>query len=108
MSDFIPERVKAAVTERLEAAFAFDIRAFGQPVSLSEAVAVIQETPGVVFVDVDAFHRVDDVVQPPPRRERLAAAVPQPKLVLNRNDQPILGAELLVLDLSSDDIRVTQ
>lgn len=55
-SDRVPEKVEAAVKEALKAAFSFDARSFGQPVALSEVEAVIQNVPGVAFVDLDALY----------------------------------------------------
>jgi hypothetical protein len=70
------DRVEMAVREALLSTFAFDARAFGQPVALSEVMAAIQAVPGVVAVDVNLLRRVDqgggDAVQP-----RLTAGAPQ-------------------------------
>jgi hypothetical protein len=56
-TDFLPEKVNAAVEEALRARFSFEARSFGQSVALSEVVAVAQGVPGVVAVDVNAFYR---------------------------------------------------
>lgn len=56
-ADFLPEKVLAAVEGALRARFSFEARSFGQPVALSEVVAVAQEVPGVVAVDVNALYR---------------------------------------------------
>lgn len=55
--DFIAENVLAAVESALRSQFSFDARAFGQPVALSEVIAVMQNVAGVVAVDVNQFHR---------------------------------------------------
>jgi hypothetical protein len=55
-SDRVPEKVESAVKDALKAAFSFDARSFGQPVALSEVEAVIQNVPGVAFVDLDALY----------------------------------------------------
>jgi hypothetical protein len=96
--------VEVAILERLRAAFAFEARGFGEPVALSEAVSVIQGTPGVIAVDVDAFCRLDS-----PEGgiwARLPAAMPSAARTFGG---PIVeAAELLVLDLRPLDIRVSQ
>ena len=51
--------VRAAVASALVTGFAFDRRSFGQPVTVTEVVTTIQQTPGVVFVDLDALYRFD-------------------------------------------------
>ena len=56
-ADFLPEKVLAAVEESLRARFSFEARSFGQPVALSEVIAVVQEVAGVVAVDVNDFYR---------------------------------------------------
>jgi predicted phage baseplate assembly protein len=51
--------VEAAIKLALNAAFVFERRAFGQPVTVAEVIRLVQAVPGVVFVDVDALHRFD-------------------------------------------------
>jgi hypothetical protein len=88
--DFLPDKVKAEVEEKLRSAFSFEARDFGQPVHLSEVISVMQNAAGVVSVDVDQFYRSD---QSPERLPRIAAAVPQPD-----KDDEVAPAELLLLD----------
>ena len=59
-ADYIEEDVLAAVEAALRANFSFAARAFGQPVTLSEVVAAIQNTPGVVAVDINKLYRSDE------------------------------------------------
>ena len=87
--DFIAERVRADVEAALRSAFAFERRAFTQPTTLSEVIAVIQATDGVVAVDVDALYRGTTPALSP----RLMAEPPE---VTPSGD--ILAAELLTLD----------
>jgi predicted phage baseplate assembly protein len=87
--DRLPEHVIEAVTLALRAAFSFEAREFGQPVHLSEVIAVIQAVPGVVFVDVNEFHRADEPVD---RLPRIPAAFPRP------GGETVAAAELLTLD----------
>jgi predicted phage baseplate assembly protein len=54
---YIPENVAAAVEAALRSHFSFEARSFGQPVALSEVVAVVQNVEGVVAVDVRRLHR---------------------------------------------------
>ena len=56
--DHLQEKVLAAVEQSLRKQFSFDARAFGQPVTLSEVIAVMQAAPGVMAVDLDKFYRV--------------------------------------------------
>jgi len=83
--DHLPEKVRAAVEAALVAHFSFAARSFGQPVTLSEVVSVIQGTPGVQVVDVDELSRTTGGGMV---RGRLLAAMPEGEL----------GAELLTLD----------
>lgn len=56
---YLPELVAAAVESALRERFSFEARSFGQPVALSEVVAVMQSVEGVVAVDVRRLHRDD-------------------------------------------------
>jgi predicted phage baseplate assembly protein len=88
--DYRREKVLAEVEEALRAQFSFDARAFGQPVMLSEVIAVIQAVPGVLAVDVDKLYRADET---PTRNDRLLAALP-----VVGPDGDLAAAELLTLD----------
>jgi hypothetical protein len=87
-TDHLRERVFADVTAALQGAFAFEAREFGQPVALSEVVAVVERVPGVVAVDVDRFYRGAAIK----REERLFAHLPRVDAQGNG-----LPAELLTL-----------
>ncbi len=56
--DRLAARVQADVTTALRAAFSFAARQFGQGVARSEVIAVIQNVPGVAFVDVSDFYKM--------------------------------------------------
>lgn len=58
-SGYQADKVEAAIREQLLAQFAFEQRAFAQPVTQSEVIAAIQSIPGVQAVDLDALHRRD-------------------------------------------------
>jgi hypothetical protein len=95
--EFQTESVVAAVEQALRAHFSFDARAFGQPVMLSEVMAVMQAVPGVLAVDITSLRRIDNVFR---RREflfqlpdSLATALP-----VVTDDGTLLAAELLTLD----------
>ena len=90
--DYLANNVLAAVEDSLRSQFSFDQRSFGQPVTLSEVISVIQGVPGVVAADVRKLYRVDDV---PGANFYLGADTTQPGY------QSAAGAELLVLDPSS-------
>ncbi|HEX5606794.1 MAG TPA: putative baseplate assembly protein [Candidatus Binatia bacterium] len=87
--DFEAQKISPQVEKNLREAFSFESRAFGQPVHLSELVAEIQNTSGIVAVVVQEFYRSD---QAPERRIRIPATIPKP------GDEQPLAAELLTLD----------
>ncbi|HYJ87075.1 MAG TPA: putative baseplate assembly protein [Pyrinomonadaceae bacterium] len=98
--DFLPDKVKAEVEEKLRSAFSFEARDFGQPVHLSEVISIMQNVTGVVSVDVDQFHRSDKT---PGRQPRIAAAVPQPD-----KGGDVSPAELLLLDTNGLNLEVAK
>jgi len=98
--DHLPERVLPAADAALRSAFSFDARSFGQPLALSEVEAVLQGVDGVVGVDLDRLARLDRAAGDPDLSPRLWASVPQ------SGDDPLLGAELLMLDARKVDLSV--
>jgi len=88
-TDYEPAPVLAAVERLLRERFSFAARRFGQDVTLSEVMAVVQSAAGVVAADVDALYRVG---KPPKLNARLPAAAPLPGAA------ETFGAELLTLD----------
>ena len=74
----------------LRQTFSFAARSFGQPVALSEVMAVLQNVSGVQAVEVNALFRFGD---DPGLNPLLPAAAPQPGLAF----EPA-AAELLTLD----------
>jgi predicted phage baseplate assembly protein len=89
--DFETDKVHAAVEQELRTKFSFEIRAFGQPVMLSEVIAVVQAVPGVVALDADKLYRSDAGTAA--LEQRLLAALPA---ALSNGDAA--AAELLMLD----------
>jgi hypothetical protein len=57
-ADYEREPVFAEVSEKLQSTFAFDAREFGQRVTKSEVLAVIQSVSGVEAVDLDSLEWV--------------------------------------------------
>jgi phage-related baseplate assembly protein len=99
--DYRSEQVLVAVEQALRSHFSFDTRDFGQPVTLSEVMAVIQAVPGVQAVDVDKLYRYGQEAKLNPI---LAAAVPQAG-----THATVSAAELLTLDPGPlDDLGVIQ
>jgi len=62
--DLIQADVFSAVKAALIAAFAFDARDFGQGVSASEVLAVMQKVPGVIAVDLETLNGLDPISHP--------------------------------------------
>jgi hypothetical protein len=86
--DYLPAKVVDAVTQKLRDSFSFAHREFGQPVMLSEVVAIIQNVEGVLSVNVTKLYRFD---QTPGGNSPLMAAAPESGAVT------AAGAELLLL-----------
>jgi predicted phage baseplate assembly protein len=89
--DYETDLVRAAVEQALRAEFSFVNRAFGQPVMLSEVIAVIQNVSGVVAVDLNNLFRSDAGAAT--LETRLLAALPE-----NLASGDVAAAELLTLD----------
>ena len=96
--DYEPQKVLAAVEQALRSNFSFDARAFGQAVTASDVMAVIQDVAGVIAVEVTKFYKAGDPTSLV-KNELLLAAVPQAGAggVPDSQDNPILAAELLTL-----------
>ncbi|GGA88623.1 putative baseplate assembly protein [Puia dinghuensis] len=85
--------VQTAVEKALLGGFSFAQRAFGQPVALSEVIAVAQDVTGVVAVDMIAFNLSTDAT--PSIKNRLDASMPQP------GAYSATPAQLLMIDPSN-------
>jgi predicted phage baseplate assembly protein len=72
-ADFLPSTVLPALDQALRDAFGFAARGFGQPVTLSELLAVMHGVPGVGALDLDALHRTGE---PAVLHSRLLAELP--------------------------------
>jgi hypothetical protein len=91
-SDYDLSTVQAAVQQTLRTAFSFDSRAFGQAVTLSEILALVQGVQGVIAVDVTRLYRTDDPAGPG-LNDILTAAVP----LAGQLGGTVSAAELLTL-----------
>jgi predicted phage baseplate assembly protein len=94
------EAVLDAVKKALQTHFSFEMRSFGQSVTVSEVVQVMHSIQGVIAVDVDELCRTDekrgDWTEQP-----LIASVPQA-----RAETEAMAAELLTIDLNFLDLKV--
>jgi hypothetical protein len=88
--DFEPEKVLAAAKDALRAEFSFENRSFGQPVVLSEVIALVQAVAGVVAVNIKSLYRTGDAAD---WKVRLEAALPT-----GGDPAALSPAELLTLD----------
>ena len=89
------DEVLGRVWQALSAAFAFANRALGQGVAQSEVIAVIQQTAGVVAVELTAFNRSgDSSVSPLPAVLRAASPIADGHTLPQ-------AAEMLLLDPAS-------
>lgn len=81
---YVAEDVRAAVEAALLDAFSFQTRAFGQGVTASEVLAVMQAVDGVVAVDLDALAGNDPFAVPriPARVARWDSGVIRPAELL--------------------------
>ncbi|BAV06594.1 putative baseplate assembly protein [Filimonas lacunae] len=83
------DKVLAAINTQLRAAFSFDARNFGQQVTASEVIAVIQNVPGVAGVDLDTLYRSENAAG-------FHYILPSNAPVTG--DDTVFAAELLIID----------
>ena len=96
--DYETGKVQAAAVAALREAFSFARRRFGEPVVLSEVIALVQSIAGVVAVDLDSLYRTGTTVK---LNTRLEADLP------NGGDPATSGAaELLTLDPAPFELEV--
>jgi len=94
-TDYDPTLVLGQVWQSLSTSFAFGQRQLGQGVAQSEVIALIQQTPGVIAVELSAFNRQGQVAANP-LSPVLRASSP-----LAGQDGTPQGAEMLLLDPGS-------
>lgn len=90
-SDYIKKDVLIAVSDALRNAFAFETRNFGQPVTPSEVLAVMQKVKGVVSIDLDDLNGQDPFKKPLFR-------IPADIAHWDKNTREIEAAELLTIN----------
>lgn len=101
----VPEEVLEAVHSALRAAFSFEARAFGQPVTGAEILAVCHRVDGVVAVDLDALWRDGEEVPDeastspaswvlPAHKARWEGGVEQAELLLLHPDEEAIALEV--------------
>jgi hypothetical protein len=106
--------VRAALEAALQAAFAFTIRGFGQPVTAAEIMAILHGVAGVIAVDLDELAYVIAPKSAAPRKTLGLVKTLQPRNVTadallpahtaRRVDAKIQPAELLLLDAAGIDL----
>jgi len=93
--NYVANEVSNRVWLALSAAFDFQARQLGQGVTQSEIITIIQQTPGVLAVELNAFNRRGEVGQSP-----LPAVIQAASPQIGQNLQP-RAAEMLLLDPAS-------
>ncbi len=97
LPDYQWDKVEPRVRQALLDAFAFEKRALGQEVLLSEVIGVIQAVSGVAYVDVDILHAVSEDVTPE-HLEKLADTL--------KSQQPAKRIPVGTAHIATDDHRV--
>jgi hypothetical protein len=94
-TDYDPAQVLAQVWQNLSTAFAFDQRLLGQGVAASELIQIMQQTPGVIALQLQALFPSGAPASPStPVPAQLCAASAMPA----QGATPAQGAQLLLLD----------
>lgn len=97
--DFIVENVLDSIFKTLTTSFSFDIREFGQDVTPSEVMSVIQKVKGVVAVDLEELGGQDPFSQ---EHFRLKSEIAR------WDGEDIIAAELLTINPNGIDIKEMQ
>jgi hypothetical protein len=95
VEDYDPVQVLEQVWQSLSSAFSFDHRQLGQGVAQSEIIALIQQTTGVIAVELTAFNRQGEAAGTPLAPVLRAAS---PRAGQDGKPEP---AEMLLLDPGS-------
>ena len=95
---YLKDKVYAAITSALLGKFSFDQRSFGQAVTASEVLAVMQAVEGVKAVDLDTLHLSGDAAKWNPR-------LPVNTAHWDDTERVILPAELLTLDAAGIELK---
>ncbi len=86
-SNYDANLVLAQIWKNLTDSFAFERRQLGQKVAASEIVEILQQTPGVIATQLQAFHRSGE-----------SGAASLPAFLCSSGPNPPEGAQLLLLD----------
>lgn len=108
---YVASKVGAAARDALLAALSFDSLRFGQPVSVSDVYAVLQQVVGVTSVDVDQFQFKDQSAAHLAARGATSAPVQRMLRIFSARPNtvpipPALPAELAIVESSSEDIQI--
>ena len=95
-SALVWDDVEAAVRAAIETAFAFSQRTFAQPVTAAEMVQLIHGEEGVIAVDLDELHVIDDNGNPV--GDLLSGVLTAQTARWNSTATAILPAELLMVN----------
>ncbi len=99
--DHLPDKVLAAVTQALHAAYGFEARGFTALVAASEVIAVMSAVAGVQAVDLDRLHRTSGAGSSPILHQRLLAE--PARLAADGSPQ---SAEILTLQAGGTELEV--
>ncbi len=88
--------VETAVRAAIENAFAFEKRSFAQPVTAAEIIDLIHDQKGIIAVDLDELHLVDEDGNPV--GDLLSSVLSAETARWNTTETEILPAELLIVN----------
>lgn len=111
LSNYVASKVGAAARQALLSALSFDSLRFGQPVSLSDIYAVLQQVEGVSSVDIDQFQFKDQSAAFLAARGATSAPVQRTLRIFSARPNtmpmpPALPAELAFVESPADDIKL--
>ena len=109
--NYVASKVGAAAREALLQALSFTSMKFGQPVSISDVYAVLQQVEGVISVDVDLFHFKDQSAAFLAARGATTAPVQRTLRIFSARPNtvpmpPALPAELAVIEIPKQDVQI--
>jgi hypothetical protein len=110
-SVYVASKVGEAARAALLAALSFDSLRFGQPISLSDVYAVLQQVEGVSSVDIDQFQFKDQSAAFLSARGATSASVQRTLRIFSARPNsvptpPALPAELAIVETPVGDIQI--
>jgi hypothetical protein len=110
-SKYVASKVGEAARQSLLSALSFDSLRFGQPVSLSDIYAVLQQVEGVSSVDIDQFQFKDQSAAFLAARGATSAPVQRTLRIFSARPNsvpmpPALPAELATVQVPVEDIKI--